>query len=305
MFYGIATVPGIDELLSEQRGHYYEAPGRSAIVHWRLVIAIGVVGLLLGVIFGIVRHPVYTATEELYVGKTLDIDNIAASAGLETAADEIAQDYSRLIATSTVHAAVEAALGHPSSIGSLSATEIPESPEITVIGTGTSAAAALRLTTAGSNALLATVASINSDTNTQLQGLLSTYKKLEMQIRNAQQQAASIQSSIAKLTTAGASQAVTAPLSTQLGVVEGDISGLELQANAVDAQYQSGYNPLQQEEQVLQQVAPAMSDGSNRKKVLELASFVGLVTGLFLGVAVASMTDIRTGRRVRARPLPE
>jgi capsular polysaccharide biosynthesis protein len=275
----------------------YVAPGRSALLHWRLVASLVVIGLVGGVAFGVARPPAYTATATTYVGKTLSLNNTAAIAGLADAATTIASDYSRLIGTSSVTDGAAKRLGHPGRLGgTLAASVVPESPEILITATASSERSAVDLANAGSAALIAAVTQVNSTSSSVLSGLLSSYQQLELSINQDQQSEASLQARINSLQSSDPGSGSLTSLRSQLATLETTVSADTLKANAVDNQYQSEYAPLQQESQVISALTPGVSLGSDRAKALELGVAVGFFVGLLLGVVLASAIDLARSR---------
>ncbi len=270
------------------------APGRSALLHWPLVAVLAILGLVVGAAAGYVRPPTFQASASLYVGKTLALNNTAAIPGLADAATQIAGDYARLINTSTVVQNTEQLLGRGDLGGTLTASQIPNSPQIVVHATASSSDTAVKLASAGSRALVNAVNQLNQSSTAQLNDLLTQYQKLESQISQLQQEQQSLQGQIASAT--GAGTPVTS-LQTRLATVQTQLSTAQLQAGAVQNQYQTQYTPLQQEEQVIAPVGAASSQGSDRKRAIELGAIIGLVAGLVIGVAGASLIDLRADRR--------
>lgn len=274
----------------------YVAPGRSAILHWRMVAVFTVVCLVAGVAFGVARPPTYSAQAELYVGKTLSLENTAAIPGLAAAATQIAGDYSRLILTSTVKKEA-ARLVHSSDPGTLSASPIAQSPEILLKAKASTQAGAVALANAGSKALIDAVAQLNATSSSQLNGLLQQYQQLQQSINQNQQAIGALNHQIASLQANGGSSTQITDLQNELTTLQTKVSSDTLQASAVETQYQNSYAPLQAQEQVLSKLSPATPQGSDRKKTMELGGIVGLFVGLLLGVAAGSMVDIRAARR--------
>jgi hypothetical protein len=284
----------------------YVAPGQSALLHWRLVGLVTVVGLIFGLAYGVVRPPKYTSTATVYVGKTLSLNNTAAIAGFALAAQEIAADYSRLISSSTVVTAASTYLGHHGDLdGTLSASPIPQTPEITITAVASSQSRANALANAGSKALVATVTALNATSSSQLAKLVSSYQTLEQAINQDQQIVNSLNAEINSIEKSGKGSSQVSGLQSQVATLQTTISTDTLQANAVQNQYQTLYAPLQQEQQVLTPLSSAAAQGSDRKKALELGAVVGIAAGLLLGVLIASLQDLRSAiprRRVRPEP---
>ncbi|HLH46096.1 MAG TPA: hypothetical protein VKV25_02990 [Acidimicrobiales bacterium] len=275
----------------------YTSPGRSALLHWRLVAACTAAALVLGVVGGALNPPTYTATATLYVGKTLSLSNTAAIAGLSTSAASVAQDYARLIATSTVTGGAARRLHRHGLPGTLSATEIPQTPEIQVTGTASSPGTAVRLANAGAQALVADVTSLNVYSTRTLRGLEQTYESLEAQIATDNARINALQDD-----ERGGSASVVAALQRRIVSLRMTVSADQLQAGAVSGQYENDYSPFTAEEQVLQVASPAGSATSDRKKSMEIGLVVGLVAGFLIGVGAATRRDLRLAGRARPAP---
>jgi hypothetical protein len=62
-------------------------------------------------------------------------------------------------------------------------------------------------------------------------------------------------------------------------------------------QYNSALPPLQEQQEMVQQVGTAVYNGSNQKAFTEAGGLVGVVGGLVVGLAGAALIDTRRGRR--------
>ncbi|MST32014.1 hypothetical protein GHK86_04645 [Acidimicrobiaceae bacterium USS-CC1] len=262
----------------------YVSPGRSMLLHWRVVTALAVLGLLFGVLFGVVRHPTYTSTQELYVGKTLNVANTAAIAGLATAATQIAQDYAQLATTAAVTNGAEKALHVHQLPGTLAATVVSSTPEIEVIATAKSASVAQRLAGAGAQALMADVSKLNLYSQASLNSLKQQYAAVEVRISNDQSEINALRS-----------QGVPAT-NPRIQSLQQDVSLGNLQAQTLSSQYANQESPYPAEESVLQSLGPARGAIGDRKKAVEIGAVAGLLIGVLLGVAVASAIDLRRRR---------
>lgn len=288
---------------SNARWPNYVSPGRSAMHHLRMVSVITLVCAMLGIGYGLVRPPVYSAEARLYVGKTLSLTNTAAIAGLATASYNIASDYARLVSTSSVIGGAEKRLGHPGRLGgTLTASPVPDSPILRVDATGPSAASAVDLANAGAGALVATVDKINQLARTQVNQLQLSYANDENTVVSLTSARSKLLSEIGALSGHGGNQAKINALQAQVNKDSTAIQVAQLKAQADSAQYQSQVSSLTSEEKVISQVGRATVTASNRTKNLEIGLIAGLVGGLILAVAVASYRDIRADRRQQAGP---
>ena len=283
---GIGVVPASPDVKES-----YVSPGRSAAIHWRLVVAFAAIAIVLGSAAAAITKPSYSAEQDLFVGNTFNLNNTATISGFSSAAAAIAQDYSRLISNGQVVARTEQALGHPGRLdGSLSATAVPQTPEIRVLASGHSRAVAVALAKAGSVALIDAINNINETSAGQLNALLSQYQQDEKTINANLLQIQALQSQ------AGAAGSKSVVLQ-QIASLQALNAVLTLQANAVQVQYQNDFSPVQQETQVISPIAAAYSTGSNRGRILEMGALIGGVVGLLLGVAYASLIDLRRDHR--------
>jgi hypothetical protein len=262
-----------------------------------MVALVAIVGLALGVAFGLVRPPVYTADARLIVGQGVNITDPSAVAGLAPAEASLASDYSRLISTQSVIADAGAQLGHPDSLGgTLDASPIPESDIIRVDGSAGSAAAAQALTNAGAKALVDEVNDIINANNQALNTDLAQYRSFESQISNDTAQEQADQNRLAS------PKADTASLQDQITTLKSDIDALQLEATAVDDDYTAQYSPVQEEEEVLRVSSPAAPTGNDKSEFLEIGVMAGLLGGALVGVAVAAVMEMLPTLRRRIEP---
>ena len=287
----------------ESSGPRYVSLGRSTMTHLRLEILLTVVGLLIGLGYGVVRSPTYNAQSRLIVGKNLSLTNVAAVAGLPSAEAEFAVNYSRLISTQTVIADASKRLGHPSYLGgSLTASPVPNSAIMVVYATASDSGSAVALANAGAQALVDAVNEINQGTTSTINSLLDQYQATQVAIGADGQQKTTIQAQITALGTPTSLNAgQLSSLQNQLVQVQAKINVQQLQASALDNQYQSQYSPVQAEAGVLQTTGDATYQGSNRRSSLEIGGIGGLAAGAIVGIAGGAYLDIRRSPRSRRR----
>ncbi len=279
------------------------SPGKSMWAHRRLAAGLTLVGVLVGALYVYLRPPTYSAVAQLYVGKTLSLANTAAIAGLATAANQIASDYSRLLSNSTVQDDVGKLMhdgGHLP--GSLSASPIPESPVIDVHASASKQGVAVALATAGSKALVKAVDQINVLAQSEVTQLQSSYATAEVQAASLQATITVLKGDLAALSArpqTSTTVAREASLSSKISADSSSAQVDQLKASAASAQYEAQVSSLQDEEQVISPVGSATSTGSNRKKLLEIALLAGLIGGLVVAAAVATAIDVRRQRSER------
>lgn len=274
----LPTLPSVPD---EPEAPRYISVGTSALTHLRLVVRVAGAGLVLGLLFAIVRPPVYSAEAPLIVGQGANLTNLAAAAGLEPAEESLAADYSRLVTAPGFS-------GHVGKVdGSLTASPIPNSTIIQVDATASSKNGALALATHGADALVKVVDTINGGNKAALNSLLSQYQATQVAIAQYDQARSILQGEIA----AGGPNVLSE--NVQLSQLEAQIDAAELEANAEQAQYQATYSPVQAEEATVQTAGPTVYKGTDRLTYLEIGIMAGLLGGLLIGIALAVLADMR------------
>ncbi|MHB8504221.1 MAG: hypothetical protein ACYDEN_00615 [Acidimicrobiales bacterium] len=272
-------------------GGQYLSLGHTVAKHVRLILVTSLVGLVIGAAFGLLRAPNYHAQARLVVGTNATLANVAAAAGLPAAEDAFAAEYARLLSDGSVQQSIASRLGMKRVIGLVTASPIPQSPVIQVDATASTSANAVALAEAGAQALLAEVYRLNNATAGTVQGLVSQYQQAEQAIAKDQNTVRVLQNQINALPASASSTIGT--LDSQLASVQADIDAQQLKANALSAQYQNVYSPLQQEEDTVQISSAAAPSGSDRKSFLEMGVLAGLLAGAVIGLGIAAVRDLR------------
>jgi hypothetical protein len=281
----------------------FESIGRSALAHPVLIIVIALLGLVGGAGTGYEHGVTYTADAKLIVGRTSGLAESQVP-GLALAVQGLASDYARLMTTSGVISAVEAELHTSSLPGSLSASPVPESSVIDVQATASTEAGAVSLANAGGQALTAQVIKVTNDTQAQLQPIIANYRKADGAYEAATVQAQTLQTELSGVIAAVGKQAPTPveqaeeqSLETQIAHAQTEADLARMQADAYLNQYDAALPPLQQQEEMVQQVGTATYTSNNRKSYTEAGGLGGLVGGLIVGLALAALIDTRKGQR--------
>jgi capsular polysaccharide biosynthesis protein len=238
--------------------------------HWRFVLA-PIVGLLtLALLVGLVRTPTYTAKTRLAVGG-LNATNPASLTGFADAAQQLAQTYSRSVQGDGVVGDVARRMNAtPEQVRShLSAAPIPETPVFSLAATSGSADGAIQLSTLASQAL---VGEVDRASQADPARLLDEYRRAELEREQVSSRV----------------DALAATGGTALAAAQAELAASEAHATALRDAYgvsqQSGTVPLQ----IIQRADQADSD---RLSVLQLRTFVAVVLGLILGMALALFRD--------------
>jgi uncharacterized protein involved in exopolysaccharide biosynthesis len=225
------------------------------------------------VAFGILREPVWTSEARLGVGELSPSTDSAP--GIVEANQQLASAYSRAVSADRVLKPVSTELGLPKADvrSRLSASPIPESPVITVDGTGPSARQAVAIAQVGTSALVRYIRELGNR-NPEAERLLT-------ELTGARRDLARLQKTAV------------------VGAANPDLDEVKLRVKSLEAQYldttqRAGATPITE-------LNPAEAATSDRNKVLKLALVAGLLAGLAVGAALATLREVRV-RRTRFGP---
>jgi hypothetical protein len=227
----------------------------------------------------------------LIVGKSLNLGNTAAISGFPAAEAQLAQNYSRLAVTPSFDAGLRSHLGQPVQ-GSVTASQVAQSPVIDVYGSSRTQASALALANAGSAALIDAINAVNQQTTGANQSLLDQYQAAARVLEQDEQQVSSLQAQVNS-----AKGAANARLQQQLVDASAAVDLDKFKLNALGNQYQAQFNPSLAIEQTVTPLGRAEAQGGNLPTHVEIGGIAGLVGGLLLGLAIAAFLDVRADRR--------
>jgi uncharacterized protein involved in exopolysaccharide biosynthesis len=284
------SVPPSELGFATNAQRYSGAPGthvlRAMRRHW-FVALVPVVLLVAGAVgLALKRSPRYKATANVSVGHVYVTDP-AGIATIIDATQSLAAVYSRAIHSGAVLDGTRRRIGDGSATGSLTATPLPESPLIKVTAESSSARGAITLANAGADALMAYVnrqvrdnsASATLSTRYREAALryrqrLETRKRLDRRYdrnRNRKNKAARDRAAAATDTALLRREALRA--SYEQAVQGGTSSvGVEIFSHASSAT-------------------------SDRRSMMQILVFVGLIGGLAAGAALALLRAARDIRR--------
>ena len=269
--------------------------GRSITSHPFLVILPAIVLLAAGIVAGTKKHPTYSASATINVGKSDIITQ--ATPGYVQAAQVLASSYSRVAMSQHIWVPAAKAVGEPVSRVSnrIVASPVPGEPTFTITATGSSPQAAILLDNAAVNAVVR-FANVSQTQQGSPPQLLRQYIRAQSRADSLHSKAASL---AGKLNTGTGD--VTQAQVTKVQVAA-QVASLEAQAAA------SAYSTLKQNgvAPVLDVFAPATSATSNRTTNIEKYAVVGLVAGLVLGISLAALVGGLQARLEarRGRPIP-
>jgi hypothetical protein len=286
--------PVVGWLREEVEPEPYVSVGRSARAHWRLVAATAVLGVVLALVVGLLRPPTYSAQAKLVVGKSIQLDNLAATPGLALASQQLASDYSRLVSTHTVLDETARRLGRKVGDlgGRVSASPIPQSPVIILESHAANAPDALAIANAGAGALVHAVDTLNQKQLQSAQVLLGQYRQADDVLLRDRQTLQALQQRLDR-------EGTEAPqsLKDQVLAAQTAVDADQLNLNALASDYEGAISPGQLNEQVVQRVGEADPAGNDGRSFLQIALVIGLVGGALVGVALAAAIDARAARR--------
>jgi capsular polysaccharide biosynthesis protein len=260
----------------------HEAPAsplRAVLRHPLLTIAPVVVLVIAAFAVAKNRSPTYTAQARVAIGSFSPSQD--AAPGAAYAGTQFASAYSRAITAHDVVAPVAKETGlRPDQVaGRLTATPIPDSPLLQISGTGPSQDAAMKLTNAATDSLLAYVR--RSDvTGDQAQTLLERFHSAQAEADRAASQVSLRQRAANR---SPDSQSARRALSTSRTRAD----TLDLRARALRAAY------LQQAQSEssgipVRTLNAAGSATSDAGKTLKLVVTIAVLAGLVIGVALAT-----------------
>lgn len=275
----------------------YESPGRSLRNHWKLATVFVALALLVGLAVVAVKTPTYTAETRLIVGKTVNLNNIAATPGLSVAGTELAVTYSRLLATPSVMADAEKRAGSAGAGGSVAASPIPQSPIIRVEGSGKSSGAAVAQANAGAKALVKAVGDVNAAQQAFVDDLLRKYREASGRIIQDQRD---LDRANAQLT----NNPTNAQFQEEVSKAQTKLDTDVLVRNNLSTQYDETASPEQVNAQIIQQLGSAQDTGNDRKSFAMIVLLVAFVVGALWALAITVLIDKRGSRAAAVPSLP-
>jgi uncharacterized protein involved in exopolysaccharide biosynthesis len=221
------------------------------------------------VAFAQLREPTWTSEARLGVGELSPSTDSAP--GIVEANQQLASAYSRAASAERVLAPVSRQLGvDKSEVRSrLSASPIPESPVITVKGTGRSGRDAVAIAQVGTSALVRYIRELGNR-NPEAERLLTELTTARRDLVRLQQQAV-------------------------VGAANPDLDEAKLRVKSLETQYldttqRAGATPVTE-------LNPAETATSDHGRILKLALVAGLLAGIAVGAALATMREMRKRRR--------
>jgi uncharacterized protein involved in exopolysaccharide biosynthesis len=263
-------------------------PLAAARRYWWLVLLVVLAFIACGVYAAQRRPPVYTAETRLAVGR-VDISAPGALSSFALATQALASQYSRSIDAEGVTSRVGRRLGLTQLQVSerISASPIPQSPVMRVFGRGADAAHAVAVSNAASDALVAYTTGLNR-TNPDGPRLLRRFRETSTQVLRAQARLDTVRRQHANAPTDATRARV---LAARVGL---SVAQLQEQTARVAYDTSTRSQAATSLVQVLQRARTATSD---RVRYMQFFGFAGLLAGLAVGVALATLLARRRRRR--------
>ncbi|HSR94750.1 MAG TPA: hypothetical protein VLK56_07765 [Solirubrobacterales bacterium] len=246
--------------------------------HWQLVLIPAVLLLGVGLALGLLRAPTYTATANLSVD--FGAQNPSSLSGSVTAAQALTDSYSRAVFATPVVDQVADKTGAPASevAERVSASPIPDSTVIKVSGEAGSEEAAVKLANVSATALTRYVGTLNGTRNGTTP-VLAQFRQAESvyQDRLAHQEELTGQADANPSDEAAAQELKRARVKTQVALLKKNSVG-----ELFEASQQAYVAPLSF-------LSAATAASSDRLARLQLFAFIGLIAGLAIGAALATV----------------
>jgi uncharacterized protein involved in exopolysaccharide biosynthesis len=255
----------------------FSAVGRNIV----LFLAPIVIFAGIGVAYGIVRKPVYTAEARVSVGQL----NVSTQGipGFLVAAQNLAAAYSRAIDAPQVTkpAAKAAGISESRAAGELTASAVPSTPLFRIEAKDTGKARSVTLANTAADALIKHVLDLNRRANIRGE-ILAKYNRAAIKVSQIQHEIGRTQP------TAKARVSLTARLQKAI-----------LRRNALGNIYNTS-SAGEVAENLLQVISPAANPNGDRDTVTERWGLIGALAGLLLGLALAAGRESRRQRATAA-----
>jgi uncharacterized protein involved in exopolysaccharide biosynthesis len=242
---------------------------QATLRHWRATLRILTVALVVAAAYASLRSPEYTAQAQLTVTQ-----------GDATTNEALAATYSRAATAGPVIKATAKRTGFdPADVGAnVSASPVADSSVITLEAESGSAAKAVNLATAVSEALVDYVNRLNRGTD-RAAPLLQLYGVARRQLTRAERRQESLQRDKAS---------AKALAQADVAVAEANLRVQSLSSRYRSVQLEAG--PAQ----AVQILTPAGQASSDRSSVLQLAILAGLVLGSLAALGLTALRELRS-----------
>ncbi len=261
----------------QSRSLLVEAIARSK---WILLVLAAILGAA-GVAVGLHRTPTWSSSAQLQVGAKID-PNSAGFSNFVQSETALTSTFSRAITAPAVLAQIgsKTGLSADQSATRISATPVPDTAAINVIGTGPSAAAAMRMANVGASAL------VNYE-STRRYGTAATifnqYRAQTLVVARAKGHLQSVENANPN-----------DPTNPDVIAATANEAAAEARANALSGAYaQALANDPTAATDLVTPLSAAVSATNDRLHKIELFGLVGLGVGLLIGTGVGIVREQR------------
>jgi hypothetical protein len=281
----------------------FERPStlRATLRHWYIVLICAVLGAACGGVYAFKRPPVYTATARLSA-ISVNSTNAASLAGSLEAAQELASTFARVVQSSQVANNVARAL-HTTpqwAAGHVSGTPVPSSPFV-MISANASTPGVAKL---AANAALKSVdryARNLVSASSAAPAMLGKIRDYSIQVTRAENHLGHLKGQAAgqarQASLLGGTSTTPSPrLQKQIEQASADVADAQAQLTGVQSAYtQQAENQLGSRQTVT--ASAALTANNDRKQVAQIAILLGLLCGLLIGIAGATLIASRSSPR--------
>jgi uncharacterized protein involved in exopolysaccharide biosynthesis len=268
----------------------FRSPGGSPTVgdaarrNWALILLAVLVAGALGVFAGLAREPLYTSTATLSIGR-LDL-TVQSIPGFAVGGEVVAAGLSRSVTTNAVVDPVARRLGlSPDEIAAhVSASTVPNSPMFTITATGTSSRSAVALANAVSDSMVEY--GRGGGGPAEADRLLTRYRDVTRELARERARLTRLRNALV-------------PDRAAISRVRADIDALELRRQTSASLYRESHTQGQYGA-IVERVAAARGATSDRSSKLQLFGALGVLAGLFGGLALAVLRTASQSRRHRS-----
>ena len=246
--------------------------------YWQLPVLMIVIFGALAAAVALAREPTYKAESLLVVGK-VDVETPGLS-GFVSTTQSLASAYSRAVGTSAVIDPASKEVGLPPSeiSGRVSASPVPESPVFRVEAEASSEKEAIELSNATSKSLVRYIGNINSGATRQ-SDVVEDLENTLVELSRAEDRRDRLRNQ-ARRTPSNATREA-------LAQAEAEVQTTRLRARSLSKAYEA--SQTEPSTNLVQILSPARSASNDRTQTLQIYTFLGILVGLVLGIALARL----------------
>ena len=273
---------------------------RAITRHWYIVLICAVLGAACGAVYAFKRAPVYTATARLSA-ISVNASNAASLAGSLEAGQELASTFARVVQSSQVANSVASAL-HTTpewAAAHVSGTPVPTSPFVMISANASSPAVAKTAANAALKSVDQYARNLLS-ASSNAPAMLAKVRDFSIQVTRAENHLGHLKGQAAgqarQASLLGQTSTTPSPrLQKQIEQATADVAYAQAQLTGAQSAYtQQAENQLGSRQTVSS--SQALTATNDRKQVAQIAILLGLLCGVLIGIAGASVVAPRSSR---------